>query len=53
MMLDDGMEIVVLHAGVEPVGGTEGSANNNLAVTRLTWEPSEQRSRGGQGAEEK
>jgi competence protein ComEC len=37
LALDEGLDMVVLHPGVELVSGEEGSANNNSVVTRLTY----------------
>jgi len=35
--LDEGLEMVVLHPGMELVGGSARSTNNNSIVTRLTY----------------
>ena len=37
LTLDEGLEMVVLHPGVELVGGSARSTNNNSIVTRLTY----------------
>jgi competence protein ComEC len=37
LTLDDGLEMVVLHPGVELVRGTEADSNNNSVVTRLVY----------------
>ena len=37
LTLDEGLEMVVLHPGVELVGGREGNTNNNSVITRLTY----------------
>ena len=37
LMLDEGLEMVVLHPGAELVGGSARSTNNNSIVTRLTY----------------
>ena len=37
LTLDEGLEMVVLHPGLELVGGREGNTNNNSIVTRLAY----------------
>ncbi len=39
LMLDEGLEMVVLHPGAELTGGTEGDFNNDSIVARLTYGP--------------
>ncbi|MDY6875639.1 MAG: DNA internalization-related competence protein ComEC/Rec2 [Chloroflexota bacterium] len=37
LVLDEGVEMVVLHPGAEPVSRTDADVNNNSVVTRLTY----------------